>query len=308
MTNYFRVMLGRGSVYAAECFAAGVVGANFGIAHDLSDNLPDNWREFNKHFIPIWSVAHPGKSKIAAGLSCGFLWTISKGIKTGDIFLSPDGTGVYRVGEVVGDYAYVSGAHRPHQRSVQWRPQSIDKAAMSPALRGAVGAIGTVSNVTQYGEELQKLIDGSAPPEIVATDPTIEDPATFALERHLEDFLVQNWEQTDFGNAYAIFEDGGQKVGQQYPTDTGPIDNLAVLKEKKELLVVELKRGRASDVVVGQVLRYMGFVQGELAVDGQTVRGVIIALEDDPKLKWALSVVPSVDFYRYSVTFKLLKS
>jgi restriction system protein len=59
---------------------------------------------------------------------------------------------------------------------------------------------------------------------------------------------------------------------------------------------------------VGQVLRYMGYVLEELVVEGQTVRGVIIALEDDMKLKHALAVSPNVSFYRYSVSFKLFKS
>ena len=31
-------------------------------------------------------------------------------------------------------------------------------------------------------------------------------------------------------------------VGRQYPNDTGPIDILAISKDKKELLVVELKK------------------------------------------------------------------
>jgi restriction system protein len=73
------------------------------------------------------------------------------------------------------------------------------------------------------------------------------------------------------------------------------------------LLVVELKRGRASDVVVGQIQRYMGFVQGDLAEAGQAVRGAIIALEDDLKLRRALSVTVNIDFYRYQVSFRLMK-
>jgi len=96
-------------------------------------------------------------------------------------------------------------------------------------------------------------------------------------------------------------------VGQQYPTDTGPMDVLAIKKDKSELLVVELKRGRASDVVVGQVLRYMGFVKEELAEPGQSVRGVIIALEDDIRIRRALAVTPTIEFYRYQMTFRLLK-
>ena len=54
-------------------------------------------------------------------------------------------------------------------------------------------------------------------------------------------------------------------VGQQYPTDTGYIDILAVSKDNKELLVIELKKGRASDVVVGQIQRYMGYILEEIA-------------------------------------------
>ena len=97
-------------------------------------------------------------------------------------------------------------------------------------------------------------------------------------------------------------------VGQQYPSDTGPIDILAISKDKKELLVVELKKGRASDNVVGQIQRYMGYVLEELAEENQTVRGVIIALEDDTRIKRALAVATNIEFYRYQVSFKLFKN
>jgi len=56
---------------------------------------------------------------------------------------------------------------------------------------------------------------------------------------------------------------------------------LAISKDKKELLVVELKWGRVSGSVAGQVQRYMEYVQEELAEDNQVVKGVIIAPEDD---------------------------
>lgn len=57
----------------------------------------------------------------------------------------------------------------------------------------------------------------------------------------------------------------------------------------------------------GHVLRHVGGGLDELAVEGQAVRGVIIALEDDQKLKRALAATPNVAFYRYSVSFKLFK-
>ena len=98
------------------------------------------------------------------------------------------------------------------------------------------------------------------------------------MEKHLEDFLVANWSSTELGQTHDIYEVDGEIVGQQYPSDTGPIDILAVSKDRKELLVVELKKGRASDSVVGQIQRYMGFVMDELAESEQEVKGVIIAL------------------------------
>jgi restriction system protein len=128
------------------------------------------------------------------------------------------------------------------------------------------------------------------------------------MEKHLEDFLVENWAQTELGAAYDILEVDGERVGQQHPTDTGPIDILAVSKDRTRLLVVELKKGRASDRVVGQTLRYIGYVQDELAEEGQTVEGAIIALDDDLALRRALSVVPNVAFYRYEVDFRLAAS
>ena len=128
-----------------------------------------------------------------------------------------------------------------------------------------------------------------------------------SVKFHLPANLDENWEKTELGKKYDIFNEDDELVGQQYETDTGPIDVLAISKDKKRLLVVELKRGRASDVVVGQVLRYMGFVKEQIAEDDQSVEGVIIALEDDQKLRWAISSVPAILFYRYQISFKLIK-
>ncbi len=257
MKGYFRVMLGRKSAFAAECLRDGFIGTDFEINEDLSANLPDSWREFNKKYIPIFLKNRPEKTKIGAGLACGALWTVSKGIKRGDIVLSPDGNGNYLAGEVLGDYFYEPAGVLPHRRKVAWRPQLIPRSAMSEALRNATGAIGTVSTITKYGQEIEALISGSGTivPRITASDPDIEDPSAFALEEHLEAFLVKNWDKTPLAKEFAIFEEEGEQVGQQYSTDAGIIDILAVSRDKKRILIIELKRGRVSDVVVGQVLR-----------------------------------------------------
>jgi len=298
-------MLGQRSVYAAECFAGNFIGTDFGIDQDLTDKLPEEWRAFNEEFIPIYLGKHPDKTKIGAGLACGALWTVSKGINRGDVVLSPDGSGRYRVGEVSGDYTYESGKILFHRRPFHWLNVSIERAAMNEALRNSTGSIGTVSNVSRYAEEIERFIGGVAAAKLISTDDTVEDPSAFALEEHLEDFLVKNWAQTELAKEYDIYEEDGEKA-QQYETDTGPLDILAISKDKKRLLVVELKKGRASDAVVGQTLRYMGYVQDVLAEDDQTVEGIIIALEDDQRIRRALAMVSNVKFYRYQITFKLI--
>ena len=305
--SYYRVMLGQKSVYAAECFAGSFIGTDFGIDQDLTKKLPEEWRAFNQEFIPIYLAKHPDKTKIGAGLACGALWTVSKGITRGDLVLCPDGSGHYRVGEVNGDYTYEPGKILFHRRPVQWLNVSIDRAAMSEALRNSTGSIGTVSNISRYAEEIERLIGGVSAPKLISTDETVEDPTAFALEEHLEDFLVKNWAQTELGKEYDIYEEDGEKA-QQYQTDTGPLDILAISKDKKRLLVVELKKGRASDAVVGQTLRYMSFVQEMLAEKDQTVHGIIIALEDDQRIRRALAMVSNILFYRYQISFKLVRT
>jgi restriction system protein len=307
MKSYYRVMLGQKSIYAEECFAGNFIGTDFGITRDLTKKLTEEWRAFNKEFIPIYMATHPDKTKIGAGLACGALWTVSKGIQKGDIVLCPDGTGKYRVGEVSGGYYYEPGKILFHRRPVTWLNVTIDRAVMSEALRNSTGSIGTVSNITQHRDEIEKLIGGISVPKLISTDTSVEDPSAFALEEHLEDFLVKNWSNTEFGKDYDIYEEDGEK-GQQYQTDTGPLDILAISKDKKHLLVVELKKGRASDAVVGQALRYMSYVQEELAEEGQTVLGVIVAHEDDARIRRALTMTPSISFYRYQVSFKLVKA
>jgi len=305
MKNYYRIMLGKGSMYAPEAKAGNFIGVDFLPKIDLTNRLPADWRESNKKLIPEYLKENPEKSKVAAGLACANLWTVAKYLKRGDIVLCPDGSGTYMIGEIVGDYEYKKSEVLPHRRSVAW-VGSVERTAMSQSLQNSAGSIGTVSNVSGYAAEIDSFITNPTT-KLVSTDETVEDPSVFALEKHLEDFLVHNWTHTELGKKYDIYEQDGEIIGQQYPSDTGPIDILAISKDKKELLVVELKKGRINDVVVGQIQRYMGYVKDELAEKNQEVKGVIIALEDSVGLQRALSVTTNIDFMTYKVRFSLEK-
>lgn len=305
-------MLGKGSIYVAECIKEGFIGVGWFADIDLTSVFARSadWRAFNKEMIPVYLKENPEKKKVAAGLSCGFTYTVCKGVSIGDVVLTPKGDGSYAVGEISSDYIFAPGKDLPHRRLVNWYTGTISRSDMSIELKNSSGSIGTVSNISRYSSELEALLLGQKPnlaSSIFSTDENVLDASIFALEKHLEDFLVANWKSTELSKTYDIYEDEGEIVGQQYMTDTGPIDILAISKDRKELLVIELKKGRVSDVVVGQIQRYMGYAKDELCEEGQTVKGLIIGLEDDNKLRRALSVTSGIEFYRYKVDFQLIK-
>ncbi|MGC6533965.1 MAG: endonuclease NucS domain-containing protein [Parvibaculales bacterium] len=266
---------------------------------------------FNSQYIPVFLKNHPGKNRRSAGIACGMLHTICKGIDVGDIIISPSKTITpnedmkFFVGRISGDYCFEDNSELRHRRPIEWETRTIQRSEMSEALWRSIRGPATAVRIEKHADELDRLIGlNVGNPPIVSTDDTIEDTSLFAMEKHLEDFLVENWDATSLAEDYEIFSDE-DSTGQQYPTATGPIDILAQRKDGSELLVIELKKGRASDVVVGQILRYMGYVMEEIADHDQTVRGCIIAYDDDPKIRYALQANPLIDFFRYEVSFKL---
>lgn len=174
MKKYNRVMLGQGSKFAKMCREEGYIGAEFDIFIDLSNDLYDNWRDFNKKFIPVWMNNVPGKSTTAAGLACGFLWTIIKGLQIGDIVLCPSGEGYYYVGTISSNYYYVPNTDLPHRRKVDWMDKVVVRKSMSTELRNSSGSVGTCCDITRYAEEIERLI-GNAPDATEYVKTTIKD-------------------------------------------------------------------------------------------------------------------------------------
>ena len=308
MKNFYQLRLGQGAKYFSECFSGGYVGVGWFANVDLAKVLKDSpeWRMFNRVMIPVYLNDNPNRKKVAAGLACGATYTVCKSLLVGDIVICPKGDGTYAVGEVASDYLYVQNANLPHRRKVNWRSGFLERTNFSTELSNSVGSINTLANINHHSSEIESLIGGKPVVKVFTQDEDIESTSQFVFEEHLEEFLIKNWSQTELSQRYELFEEFGE-TGQQYPTDTGPIDILAISKDKKEILVIELKRGRASDKVVGQIQRYMGYVKDELAEEGQTVKGMIIGYKGDTKLKRALSVASNIEFYRYSIGFELLQ-
>lgn len=133
----------------------------------------------------------------------------------------------------------------------------------------------------------------------------IESVQRFGLEEFLSDFLVYNWEKTGIGQRYELYEEDGD-IAQEYSTPIGRIDLLAKDRDNADWVVIELKRGRSSDVVVGQLLRYMGWVQENLIGEGEAVKGIVIAGDADDRLRYALKLLADkVTLLTYTVQFDM---
>ena len=86
------------------------------------------------------------------------------------------------------------------------------------------------------------------------------------MKKQIEDFIISNWEKTKFGAQYDLIHEDRELVSQQYPTDIGKIDKLAMDKKSKNYVVIELKKNQTSDNTVGQLLRYMGWIKKKMKV------------------------------------------
>ena len=183
--QYNRVMLGRGGQFSEECHKGGYIGAGFYIPEDLSAHLFKNWRDFNKHYVPIYMQNNPTKSRMNAGLSCGFLWTICTGLHIGDVVLCPRGNGEYLVGEISGDDIYAPGSNLLHRRQVKWYDKVIRRADMSEKLRHSTGSIGTCCDITRFGEEIEALLSGKTMPQVASDAKSSASVQMHYLERDL---------------------------------------------------------------------------------------------------------------------------
>ncbi|MEX0727344.1 MAG: endonuclease NucS domain-containing protein [Planctomycetaceae bacterium] len=254
---------------------------------------------------------YPEKPPQTRSLISNMLWAFYHEIKPGDIVIARRGRKTLAgVGTVTassfysqGKNPYLSSKDYSHSNflSVRWHdtPQNI----VYPTV---VFLMPTVSELTS--EQYEQVIEGKAV-ETVPTDAdkTIEDHNEFVLEKYLEEFIVSNF-QSIFKGELQIYEDTDGIGGQQYQTEIGPIDILAVSKESNSFVVIELKKGRPSDQVVGQILRYMGWIKMNLCEKGQSVRGLVICRDPDPKLSYALEMTSNIDVRYYSISFKLLDS
>ncbi|MCY4421147.1 MAG: endonuclease NucS [Gammaproteobacteria bacterium] len=124
----------------------------------------------------------------------------------------------------------------------------------------------------------------------------------FAFERDLQNYLAQNLGLLE--PRLKLYEDeDGVFNGIEFPAGQRRIDILAVGADDA-YVVIETKVSRAYDRVVGQILRYMGWVKENLAGDAP-VRGIIVASEISEDLILATSSIGNIQLVEYEISFSL---
>jgi endonuclease len=125
----------------------------------------------------------------------------------------------------------------------------------------------------------------------------------FAYERDLRNYLSKNLGKLEPG--LKLYEEEGI-TGVEFPVGGRFIDILGV-DSTGALVVIELKVSRGYDRVIGQLLRYMGWIRQNLAEDSQAVRGLIVAKEITSDLKIACMEARNIELFEYELSLTLTR-
>jgi restriction system protein len=251
---------------------------------------------------------YPDKPPQTQTLTFNMLWAFYHVIQPGDIVIARRGRKrIAAVGTALGRgyYAFAKNASASgpdnsysNHIDVQWHEGPKDKI-----FPNIVFGMHTLSEIS---EEKFKELSGIEPPTTAETiEEGVTDQAEFVLEKYLEDFIVTNFDAIFKGQLVLYHDPKEDASGQQYTTDVGVIDILAQESKTNCFVVIELKKGRESDRVIGQLLRYMGWVSDNLCTEGQSVKGIVVCREADSKLSYAVKMTSNVAIKYYKIDFRL---
>ena len=272
---------------------------------NLGDVSSFNEKQLKEKIDEVYSDSKPGQ-KI---LYFNSVWKFWNDIKIDDIVIARRGTKkIASIGKVTRT-AFIDKemgkARMPHRPdtcysyfiSVEWMKDKKDIV-----FDKIVFSMVTIYEIPEakYNELLDGKIPGAVEPE-----PEVDNKTEFYMEKYLEEFIVSNFNNI-FPKNLKLLEDGEGNALNQYPTEVGIIDILAQDTENSAFVVIELKKGKESDKVVGQTLRYMGWVKENLALNNEDVKGFIICKEADAKLKYAVSMIKDISIKYYNISFNIL--
>lgn len=148
-------------------------------------------------------------------------------------------------------------------------------------------------------EKSPVMITENIPDEQVAS-------TEFAYEEDLQYYLKDNLHILE-EDLKLYHDDDNEIQGVEYDAGDGRRIDILALDKHNNLVVIELKVSKAYDRVVGQLLRYMGWIKESLADEGQKVRGIIVARNISKDIKIACSQVSNVDLFEYKLSISVEK-
>ena len=131
--------------------------------------------------------------------------------------------------------------------------------------------------------------------ELEGPEEALKSYTSVSLEKDLKEYLAKNPH---------ILEKGLKIVGKEFPAKEAGIIDLLLSDSKGYDVVVELKKGKTSDDVVGQLSRYMGWIMKNR--NTKKVRGIVVVGEPDQRLEY--SILPfggSIKIKYYRVKFEI---
>jgi endonuclease len=165
-----------------------------------------------------------------------------------------------------------------------WDPQNDPQ----PLYKENIEALGVAPSNNISSEDEESVQDGN------------EGGSEFAFEKDLQNYLVKNLHSIEPG--LRLYEEEGL-TGVQFSVGGRFIDILAVDRDNR-FVVIELKVSRGYDRVIGQLLRYMGWVEQNLE-SAKSARGIIVAKEITDDLELACSRLMDVKLIEYELSFTL---
>lgn len=156
-------------------------------------------------------------------------------------------------------------------------------------------------------DDFSKTSPKSVEPEASEDDPdlspdSIQAAREFAYERDLQNYLVKNIETLEPG--LKVYEDVEENlVGVEFDAGGRRIDILAVDRDGS-LVVIELKVSKGHDRVVGQIARYISWIEDQMP-NGKPVRGMIVANNISKDLKLAARQMRNIKLVEYEMRFEV---
>lgn len=145
--------------------------------------------------------------------------------------------------------------------------------------------------VGDTGEEVEESVARMVEEQAIYTN--------FSYEKDLQRTLCA--QVSDLFPGYRIY--GDSNLGVEYLISGKKIDVLLEHEKNNELLIVELKSGRADFRVFGQISMYLGLVKREFPE--RRIKGVIVAGEIDDSLRYATETNSDVALKIYRMSLEL---